>query len=361
MANEKTFQEMAETPNGLSELIFGKSLTTETPKEEVKTEAKKEEEKPKEEVKEEKKGIETPLGNIKIAETEDKYKSFIEKTGVNISSDDDIISYINKAKELEERESELIKEKRLGDDFKTFFETAPEDIKSLLVDYASGKDYRKTGNEMFSNNIDYNKSWNEYSDKDILVKRYNDISDDDFEELEEKAKQALEKSAQKAYETERNNIIVGNKKFLDGQKAIAENINQSIQKSIQKLQERFPEMSKAKIKEIEKKMYSAPFKDMFNDDRTYKDDAAIKLAMANYGVETIESIQNTVQAKLQADNDKIIKQRVSEELELIAKSRNDKPNGGTSATEGKTVHEHVVENTKWLGNSSSGLRNKNQS
>lgn len=359
MAEEKTLMEMAETPNGLSELIFGKSLKTPTveKKEEPKVEAKAEE--TKEEVKDEN-IVETALGKIKVENTEDKYKTFIEKTGVTIKSDDDIISYINRAKEAEERESELIKSKKLGDDFKVFFETAPEDIKQMLIAYANNQDYRSVGKTVFGNSIDYNKSWSEYDDKDKLIKKYGDLTDDELDDMDEKSRNIIEKSAKNAYELERNNVIAGNKKFLDNQTKLAENINQSIRKSIQKLQERFPEMSKSRIKEIEKKMYSQPFNDMFNEDRTYKEEAAIKIAMANYGVETIDSIQNTITAKLQADNDKIIKQRVSEELELIAKGRNDTVKGGGSDSGSKTAQEKIVESTRWMQNSSSGFRNKNQ-
>ncbi len=309
--------------------------------------------------------IVTPLMKVAV-KPDDLFKKISTETGFNFEKEEDFIDTLKKFKDFEKKEEQYAKDNLEGSNYKQFFNILPEDLKRIIVDYGAGQDYKQTIKQLYGmGDVDYSKAWNEYDDKDRLVKKYAEIAHDEWDDMDETAKKVAEKAAKRAYETERTSFIESGKQrvqqFEQQKSEYVKKYEKSITDSIARLKKDLPDMDEKKVNEVMVKMYQNPFREMVNDDGTYKEDAATRIAFAYHGQETMAQV---IQRLNKEANEQVIKARndaTQGKLEDYTKRLNDNPPESGDKTDKDKRLEAIRETTKNLFyEPSSGFRNKQQ-
>lgn len=276
--------------------------------------------------------IDTPLfkfdASTKKAGTENPLDLFNKKTGFNIEKPEDIFEKADIIAEAIKANEGITADIRAALDYQAFFEKQlPADLKASVVAFAEGKDYKKVMQEYSSPQVDFTKRFDQYSDVFPLIVRYNsELTREDFEDMDEIAKKVVVSSAKKAYDMEFENIVAKNNEFQSAHSKKVESMYQSIDKTMQNVRKEFPNLNEKNMKEIRNRLELSSFAgDFMNPDGTYKEDAGVKLGLALYGKETIDTMMKSVSEKMSEESQAEIQRRVSEEIELISRGRNDTP------------------------------------
>lgn len=330
---------------------------------EVNTEVKKEVE-PKAEVKTEE-VIKTPLGDFKAevkpeATPIDTFVSIKEKTGLEIKSEDELVERLNKLKELEANEA-LIKDNVQNKQIRELIGIIPEDLRAMLVAFENKQDYRSLGKTLFVEGIDFTKEVDKI-DEFKLVSHYNpDLAKEDYDDMDAKAQTALINASRRSFNADKNahNLAVQTAERTKNE--YSQRVINSVEKAMEKLKKDFPNLTQGEIREIETRLYQDPTYDFIDSNtRTYREDAASKMAWQLYGPKTMKSVVDGMQSEINKKIEEGIKQRTSEELELIASQRGDtvKKLADTKDPAKEEIAKLKQRVGSWLQDSSSGLLNR---
>jgi len=299
-------------------------------------EAKTEADKPKEEKPEKEDGekdlitVGTKFGNktygeekkekVEYDENEKFYATLIKESGLK-GTPEEVIGVIKKNIDLASKFDEYEKE---NNEYKVFFEGMPDDIRAINTAYASNDNYRELLKKYSATTLDYNKDLASYSDKQI-VEAYNDklpikIDLDEWDDLEESTKlnaSALAKEYFKAEKLEIKNYTKEQEKKNDN---YLQKRNNSIEKAINAYAKEDDSFSTDQQKEIKGIMAKDLTGLFFNDDGTFKEDAAKRLKYALYGEEALKEYDT----KLSLAVKKATKKANSTAREEIITSTDDK-------------------------------------
>lgn len=310
--------------------------------------------------------IQTPLMKVEVKK-DNPWSKINSETGFNFEKEEDLINALKKSKDFEKREEQYLKDNQLGNTYTTFFNSLPEDLKKVIVDYGSNVDYRQTIREVYGmGGVDYNKAWSEYDDKFKMISKYNsDVTAEDWEELDTKQQKIIENLAKKTYETERaaylDNYKQREQNFTSQRAEYVKKLEKSIDKSIDNLRKNLPDMDEKAVNDVRSQMYQNPFRQMFNEDNTYTEDAATKIAFAYHGQETMSQLiqrMNNDANKAVQDATKTASQGP---LEDYVKRMNDKVPENNERNDSDKRMDAIRETTKNLFHEpSSGFRNKQQ-
>lgn len=276
--------------------------------------------------------IETPLfkfdSSAKKSGEENPIDLFNKKTGLNIEKPEDIFEKADMIADAIKANDGISAEVRAALDYQSFFEKQlPADLKASVVAFAEGKDYKRIMQEYSNPDVDFTKRFNQYADVFPVILRYNpELTRDEFEEMDESARKVVTSSAKRAYDIEFESVVAKNNEFQDAHGKKVSNMYKSIDETMQNVRREFPDLSDKNMKEIRSRLELTSFAgDFMNSDGTYKPDAGVRLGLALFGKETIDTMMQSVSAKMQQESQAEIQKRVSEEIELISRSRNDTP------------------------------------
>ena len=341
-------------PSGIASasLLYGKDLRVQPEEKKVETtDATKVEEKV----------IKTPLGDVKVEAQPEKNDSVDFLTEFGFKSKEEFTERMNKLKELEENER-LIKDNVRNKQIVDLVGKLPPDIRSIVNAWDNGEDYHNVAKAMFVDGIDLTQSVDKI-DEFKLISHYNpDVTKEDWEDMEDKPKDVLLKASKRAFETDSQHYAKLVEQSNNKHQEYADKVVASVEKSMKQLEQDFPNLNSKQKKEIELRLYENPVADIITKEGVYTDDAASKLAWQLYGKQTNEQIIKEMQGKIYGEIEKGVKQRVSEELELIAKSRGD---GVTKLADGKDTSLDQITQAKqnvssFLFDSSSRFINKTE-
>lgn len=302
--------------------------------------------------------IDTPLITVTPTTDDDltddnKLFSFItQKYGEEVKSRSDIVKVLQKIDALQGEKELLSKEALKAKELENVIMNMPDELALPFQDWVNGKDYKQTITNIIRAEIDYSKPVESY-DKDQLILRYSpDFKKEDLDDMDERAKTALYIMAKDKYNTEKNSHLT----FIDNKRKEAVLINkereQSVNDAITALKKKYPGIKGDTIDNVRKKLIEGY---SFTDGHKYREDAAIKIALAEYAPQTIDSLTQQIYKQAQAD----VSRMASQEREFIASKLNTTPPAQPAGDGRLTIEEIAKKETAYL-RSDSKLKNREQ-
>jgi len=194
----------------------------------------------------------------------------------------------------------------------------PAPIKDAIVAYSNAEDYQSA----FMNSggrLNYDMDFRD-QERDVIVKHYfsdkldklyvklneGDIDEDDYEErvddLFDSSKRLYE-ADQREFDEKRAEIIARNEREV-------QSMQKSALSSVESLKKAYPDFSKADFQRVKQRLVDGNIEGLFfNEDGTYKAEAAEMLAMAMYGSSVIASLLEEAELRGATEANKAIVQR----------------------------------------------------
>jgi hypothetical protein len=276
----------------------------------------------------------TPSTTITLTSFADVQK-FAEENGLAVKEVNDLVEIIKRAKTNEEANQKLQTLQSNNDRYESVITGLPREV-ALVFDAAiSNGDWKGVISKIAkSSSFDYSKSFDLYDELN-MVNRYNDdtFTEEEFKELDPKIKNTLVKYAKSGYAQEQAEVQSIQTVNESKKKEFESKFNHSVEQSLHRLKEAYPSMDNTRIARVQEIMARDLTSTLFNADGTYRPEAAMRIAMQEYGQETIQSQMNTI-------GDFVNRAR-SEENGKTAESilmRSDKPNlGGKTSPDRKNL------------------------
>jgi len=249
--------------------------------------------------------VETPLGkkvfgepspqDIKIEKLEDIQK-IAETYGLNLENPEKIVDFLKEYKDVKEKIVDLQNKASQLDNYNRIIDALPADVKAVLNAALIGQDYKTVVRKIVeSERMDYSKPFEQHNVREIVnmfsPRKYTKA---EYDELDESVRQSLEEAAKIRYETERQNYLnqiqAINQESIRRQQAF----EQSVEQSLAYLKANNPGIGEAQLRRVREIMTQDLHASLFNPDQTYRIDAAEKIAMLEFGKETIQKQEQTI-------------------------------------------------------------------
>jgi hypothetical protein len=269
-----------------------------------------------------------PLMNLDVKDN--PFQKLNEATGFEFKSETEVVDTLKKLKGFEDREKDYLDKISKGNEYMSFIDMMPEKLKAPIMAYAEERDWESVVKQVFGvGEIDFNKSWGDYDDHVPLIQKYNpDLSQEDWDALDEKGKNAFIMASKNAYNKERTDwqsTIKTNTEVIRGKlDKRADAIKNSIEESIAELKKNYPNLTEQQVTEVRTTMYRSPLNNIVQKDGTFTKEAATKLAFANYGPQTLTQAIEEVEKKWKAEIEKTRKEVGGKKLEVQVQAANDK-------------------------------------
>jgi len=224
--------------------------------------------------------------------------------------------------------------------FRAQMSVLPQEVLTIVEAASTGQDYRSIIKDLAAAaDVDLSKPFSDHSVVSIIQKYVNPgINQAAFDAMDEANKQALTTLAKSKYDTTRTNWQRATSDKTAERNLQQQKFEQSIQQSLQVLKTKFPDMGQEAFKVVADKMAFGLKDSLFNPDNTYKPDAAVKVAMQEFGEESIRSQWSTIGDLAQKIASKIQGQTNEQYL-----GRSDKPDQqGRKAVETADVVAEIV-------------------
>ena len=282
---------------------------------------------------------------------EKPFDFFQEKYKLDVKDVEGFVPHMDELMRLRAEVSVKEEELKEGNQYKALFEKLPTDLKNPMYDFLEGKEYKKPS----VSGLDYSKEATSYTENE-LMKHYNpNFTDEDFDVDEDdavalKAITSMKSNADKMYASERAAFLGREKEYYDNVQKNTEKLKLSITSSIQSLKTKYPTFTDAEIKTVEDKMMVGFADDLFNESGEYKAEAAIKIAMAEFGETSITTLNENLQKMLP----KHVQKAVSDANEARLKATlNDKlGSAGGGGESDNSFEKQVNEGSRFSGSQS---------
>lgn len=242
-------------------------------------------------------------------------QAFAKEQGFEISQVDDIRQLFTQVTELKQKAENANHLQAAVDSYKTQLGSLPPPVLNLVEAAIAGQDYKALISDIAAGvQVDLSKSFNDH-DPISLIKQYADsgITKEAYDELSDPNKNALRAVAKTKYESDQQRWKQVTTDNSNKQTEFNQKFSKSIEASVSELRKAFPDMDDSTIKAVTDKM-AYGFKDsLFNPDNTYKPEAAVKIAMQEYGQEALNAQKNTIGSLAQQIAGKI-EGKVNEQL-----------------------------------------------
>jgi len=281
----------------------------------------------------EKKVIKTILGTTEINEEEEEIKTkfesaepdkFIEavnkELGSKATSLTDVFGLLEQTKELESVRKDKEEYETKSNSYEKLFEAMPKDVLKIVEDALLGRDYKTTIKSFAGSNVDYTKSINAY-EKNELISLYNDVSEDDYEDMSEKQVNLLYNNAKLIYEKEQKEFNTSSDSFTENQKNTAKSFIVSVEESTDNMANAYPSIDKKELSAVSNIMKKGINTLLFTEEGKYKKDAAKLIMLGTHGENIIKQITEQYEKELKRK----IKKAQSEKAEEIIS--NTQPDG----------------------------------
>ena len=214
----------------------------------------------------------------------------------------------NKIKEWKEKEEKLVDVDAKYGNIQRLFENMPPKLWNAIDAFSKGKDWES---EVKTESVDFTKEAKDYSEKILVDAMFpGEISDDDWAEYKDeegdnsikRLVQSKINDATKAFEKKKEEV----KSYSDQQVLDAKEKQQkyldSAEASKQKFIERYTDADAATIENLHSKFTKTGLQSVFfNQDGSVKEDAYLRLAMAEYGAELIDQYKAIAERKVQTE------------------------------------------------------------
>lgn len=172
----------------------------------------------------------------------------------------------------------------------------PTEVATILEAATTGQDYTKVIQSISQRGVfNFEKNFDGYNERE-LINHYAEErhTKEELDDMDEGQYKALRSMAKTRYETDQltytNTVLEQQRNTALAQKQF----DVSVETSLAQLKANNPDMDVAKIQRIRSVMTAELHSTLFNQDNTYKADAAEKIAMQEYGKDTILAHEHTI-------------------------------------------------------------------
>jgi len=264
------------------------------------------------------------------------------KYGVEVKEPKDILAVLQKIDELNEKSTSFEQQVKQLKIYEQTLSSMPDDLKGLVYDWVNGNDYTRTITDLAKGTaMDFTKEASSY-DVDSLILFYNpELTKEDIEELDPKVKTTMHSSAIRNYSADKERLLDRGKRIQAEAEQRKTTYLSSVDESLMELKRKYPEFNAKQLNEIKSKMISGY---SLYDGERYTKDAAVKIAMAEYGESALNTLKMSALKQYQAQ----VSQEVSKERELFAMHQSDRPTMPSSESFENERSKKVEEITSFL-------------
>lgn len=303
--------------------------------------------------------VKTPLGkkvygkapdgeeDVVLSSFED-VKSFANVFNIELKDVNDLQGFIKEYDKLKAGLVSASATKATLDNYERSLKGLPTEVSMILDAALNGQDYGTIINSIAQRGIlNFEKGFADYPERD-LINHYSDTKydKDEFENMDEQQYKALRMMANTRYDTDQltySNNIATQQRTADLTK---QNFDQSVEKSIAQLKANNPDMGEAEIQRIRNIMNGELHGTLFDQDNTYKPEAAERLAMQEFGAETILAQSHTI-SDLVAKHTAAGRSEATEQI--LQRSDNRELSGAGLAPGDNAVSQAVKDATSFMG------------
>lgn len=239
-----------------------------------------------------------------------------------------VFEELKKAKEVVVNAAET--QKQL-DTYVSIINNLPKDVSLILAAVMQGQDHMPIIQKLQQKAVmDYNKPF-EAHDTLQLVNHYTgtQYTKETFDTLDETAKRALTDSVRLKYTADSNEMRTFEGNVQKAAEKSQQDFLASVESSISNMVKANPNMDKAAVDRVRKIMQYGVADTLFTKEKTYTPDAAERIAMMEFGKQTIVAQAQTIGDIVQ----RMTNQGVTKELEhTLLKSDKPIPSGGSKGT-----------------------------
>ena len=237
-----------------------------------------------------------PIEKINLASFADVQAFAKDFLGRDIKEVKDFVPLFSELKQAKEIAATAAQLQTVVDNYNTTIENLPSDVSLILRTAIQGEDYKPIiQNLQKKAAVNYDKQFESHDVLD-LVNHYTGTkyTKETFDTLDPVAKNALTDSVKLKYNTDRNEVINFEANAAKATKERQEKFQASVESSITKMLVSNPQMDKAAVDRVRQIMTYGIANTLFTKDRTYTPDAAEKIAMMEYGKQTIAAQSQTI-------------------------------------------------------------------
>lgn len=223
-------------------------------------------------------------------------KSFANAFNIELKDVNDLQGFIKEYDKLKAELSNASATKATLDNYERSLKALPTEVSMILDAALNNRDYNTLIGDIAQRGVlNFEKGFNDYPEQD-LINHYSDTkyNKDEFKEMDEQQYKALRMMANTRYDTDKltyNNNIANQQRTADLSK---QNFDQSVEASIAQLKTNNPDIGEVQTQRIRNIMTAELHGTLFNPDNTYRPDAAERIAMQEYGKETILAQSHTI-------------------------------------------------------------------
>lgn len=232
------------------------------------------------------------VGGEPISSLEDLTGRAKSELGIEAEKPEDILQEFKKYKQSAEKLGE-VEEQR--DQIKSIIDNLPEEMYEAINQwYEEGKDPREVINSR--PNLDFNRTEDDVPERELLNSYFpNEFSDEDLESIKSgDADERLQKAYNVTLKRAKENFRSDKDRFKNKQKERDESIKdrqkqfkESLDRSLRTFSEKFPGADQEYVEGV-KEVLADPSSLFYDKSGTLKEDAAVKVALAQNGYELVD-------------------------------------------------------------------------
>ena len=274
-------------------------------------------------------------------------QAYAKEHGFELDSPDAIRTVIDSVTTLKQKAEEAAVLANIVSNYKSQYGNLPPEVANIVDAYNSGKDYKSIIKDISAGvSFDLSRKFEEHSPIS-LIRQYAQpgITQEDYDELTPAMQNSLNALAKAQYTTDQGNWQRAAADQTATKKQYEEKYAQSLVNAMDNLKKQYPTMNDAAIKVVHDRMAYSLRDSLFNEDNTYKPDAAVKIAMQEFGQEAVANAYSTI-GELEVKMRNQIQGQTTEQLLL----RSDKPDqqGRQVADQSNVIADAVKAQTRFL-------------
>jgi len=267
---------------------------------------------------------------------------------LEIKDVNDFQTLLKELKESKAQAAEAEQYKTAAANFESTIKNLPEEIGLLMQAFVSGVDHKPLLAQMMqAQSLNFERDFDTYPELD-MVNRFSDkpYTKEEYDAFEPGQRKVFKDLAKAKYDSAKTTYNATKQETHRSAQMTQQNVLNSVESSITQLRKVYPSMGDNQIKRVSEIMTGGLRDSLYNVDGTYKPDAAIKIAMQEFGAEAI---------KVQAQTIGQIVERLKGEGASAATEnligRSDKPRGDVGHTlqdRTNVIAEEVKRQTSFL-------------
>jgi len=220
--------------------------------------------------------------------------------------------------------------------YEELFGALPEELRVGISAYANGQDWREA---VSTKRVDFTKDVKDVPQKELIEYYYpGEFSQEDFEDIDDnRSLKVAIKGAEKQFYSDKQTFDMKRAQIYQQQESRQKNLLGSIGGSVEYLKESLPDVNSSTLSKVEQRLKSGDINSLiYNQDGTYKKEAALALVMMEHGYDAIRQLEKIYENRAQT--------KVTED---ILSRGSDKPSnkkqGSTSTGDNKMILDRIDE------------------